>query len=110
MLIKIMLDEVFEFSEQGRMTTLYFAHDLLEEAINAQRKLDMGDKIFMAKAVKGVLYIPFDRRNYLTNSILHNFLQLGILDYRNIPQGRDQVVDSFYKNPTEVTNQLSNPQ
>jgi hypothetical protein len=83
-----------------------FAWNLMIDAREKSRKLELGEKLLILQAAKGVLDIPSKYRSEQMDDMLATMLSLGVCDYTQIPPGTDRVVDYFYANPSSVTNEF----
>ena len=89
---------------------LYFADEIMLEAMKDKRELDLGESWFIISATKDVLEVPFCYRPKKADFLLIKLLEAGVVDYKIIPSGRDPIVDTFYENPFLVGNLFSKMQ
>ncbi|VVB80107.1 Uncharacterised protein [uncultured archaeon] len=87
----------------SRTVNFEFACDLLSKAQTDSRKLDLGEKVFIVGAVRDALLIPAKRRSEGFDILLKQMLAIGVCEYTHIPPGSDKVVDYFYENPQDAT-------
>ena len=85
----------------NRMVNLIFANNVIAAAVQRDRKLTVGERIFIVRATKEGLEIPYRDRHRDMDHILFKFLDIGVLDYRKL--GRDDaVVNEFYRSDCQA--------
>lgn len=90
----------------SRTSSFEFACNIISSAQTESRKLNIGEKVFIVGAVRDALSIPYRYRSEGFDILLKQMLALGVCDYTHIPPGVDKVVDHFYQNPFDVTDQF----
>lgn len=87
----------------SRTSSFEFACNIVSDARDKSRKLEIGEKVFIIGAVRDALLIPYRYRSEDFDILLKQMLSLGVCDYTHIPPGVDGVIDYFYKNPQDVS-------
>lgn len=86
-------------NSKARMVLLGMAQNVFNSAIDGKRKLDVGERIFIYNSVSGALSIPYRDRPEEMDLLIIQFIERGVVDYREKPRGYDKIIDFFYRNP-----------
>lgn len=78
-----------------RARNLVWADSLIVGAISGNRKLTLGEKLFITTSAKNGFNIPYPDRTREMDRILYNFLSIGVLNVRELRR-EDGIVDLFY--------------
>jgi len=95
-----MSGEIWQYLVDQRMVDLEFAADIFNDASETGMKLDFGDKLFILRAVKEAVGLPFAVRPRDMDNMISRFVERGVFDYRFVERGVDGVMDFFYDNPS----------